>query len=296
MNKFEIVTDNTADLYDGFYEENPITRLCFPFTIGGKEYVNDDEYPILDYYQELKMGHMIKTSQINQYTASKAFEEVLNRGNDLLYISFSSGMSGSYDNISAITAELKTKYPDRKIFVIDSLSGGGGEGLLVYRAWQLQKKGKSIEEVVAWLEENRTSVHHTFIVNDLANIKHSGRISTLQALLGAIVNLKPVLEITDKGKVGVVAKAMGRKKAIQEMSKAFRENYIDDKNDFIMIGHTGLLDEAKEFGTKIAELAPNKEIRYCLINKLVAGNSGYSALVVYYFGKKRKSTAENGEN
>lgn len=288
MNKFKIITDNTADLYDGFYDDKDIKRLCFPFTIGGKEYVNDDEYDIMDYYQELKMGHLIKTSQINQYTATEAFEEVLDKGEDVLYLSFSSGMSGSYINISQVAKQIAEKYPERKIRVVDTLSGGGGEGLLVYRAYQMQQEGKSIDEVVEWIENNKKNVHHTFIVNDLTNIRNSGRISKLQALLGAIVNLKPVLELGSKGEVVIVSKALGRKKAILDMSNSFKQNYIAEDNDFILIGHTGLPDEAKKFGDKIQELAPGKEIKYGLINKLVAGNAGYSALAVFYFGKARK--------
>ncbi|MEG2273773.1 MAG: DegV family protein [Clostridia bacterium] len=287
MNEFEIITDNTADLYEGYYDENPTTRLCFPFTIAGKEYVKDQDFPLMDFYQTLKANNLIKTSQINQFEANEIFEKVLSAGRDLLYISFSSGMSGSYENISYVINGLKVKYPDRKIKIVDTLSGGGGEGLIVYYAKKMQKDGKSLDEIADWINENKRNVHHVFIVNDLVNLKHSGRISTLQALLGMIVSLKPVLEITRDGKVGVLSKALGRKKATQEIIRFFKEYYIADKNDFILIGHTGQLEEAQVLGSKIQEIEPNKEIKYCNINRLVAGNAGYGSLVVYFFGKVR---------
>ena len=125
---FEIVTDNTADLFDGYYEENPTRRLPFSFTLEDR------------FYEKLKAGKLVKTSQINPHDAEVMFEEVLSEGKDLLYIGFSSGMSGSFDNISYIAKGLRIKYPERKIIVVDTLAGAGGEGLLVYYAKKMQNE------------------------------------------------------------------------------------------------------------------------------------------------------------
>ncbi len=284
---YEILTDNTADLFEGYYDENPTHRLPLSFIMENRFYEHDEDFPLDLFYQKLKEGHLVKTSQVNPHEAEVAFDEVLFSGKDLLYISFSSGMSGSYSNIAYIAKGLQIKYPDRKIFVIDSLSGGGGEGLLVYYAKKMQQEGKSIEEVAEWLEENKHNVHHLFIVNDLANLKNSGRISTIAALLGMIVSIKPVLDINVNGGVGVVAKALGRKKAIQEMCKAFEKRFIEEGNDFILIGHTNRMDEAEPFGQAIQALCPNVPVKYGNINRLVAGNAGYNALAVFFLGKKR---------
>lgn len=284
---YEILTDNTADLYDGYYDENPTKRLPLSFIMENRFYEHDDDFPLELFYEKLKEGHLVKTSQVNPHEAEVAFEEVLYRGNDLLYISFSSGMSGSYSNISYIANGLRIKYPDRKIYIIDSLSGAGGEGLLVYYAKKMQQEGKSIEEVASWLEEHKHNVHHLFIVNDLANLKNSGRISTIAALLGMIVSIKPVLDINKVGGVGVVAKALGRKKAVQEMCKAFEKRFIADGNDFILIGHTNRMDEAEPFCKVIQELCPNIPVKYGNINRLVAGNAGYNSLAVFFMGSKR---------
>ena len=124
---FEIVTDNTADLFEGYYEQNPTRRLPFSFTLEDRFYEKDDEYPIELFYEKLKAGKLVKTSQINPHDAEVMFEQVLSEGKDVLYIGFSSGMSGSFDNISYIAKGLRIKYPERKIVVIDTLAGAGGE-------------------------------------------------------------------------------------------------------------------------------------------------------------------------
>ncbi|MEG1613515.1 MAG: DegV family protein [Clostridia bacterium] len=288
-NSYIIATDSTADMYFGYYEANPTIRLPFPFSIAGKDYDGTiEELPIMDFYELLGQGNLIKTSQINQFKATAVFEEILSKGLDILYICFSSGMSGSFDNISTVVTSLKKKYPERRIEIVDTLSGGGGEGIMVCQAKKMQAADKSIDEIVAWIEANKQFMHHIFIVDDIRNIKNSGRISAIAALIGILVHLKPVLEINNEGKVTLMAKGIGRKKAIQAMLKCFEENYEADKNEFIMIGHSGEMAEAEKLGEKIKLLAPGKEIKYSFINYLVAGHSGYNALVIYFFGKPRK--------
>lgn len=285
---FEIITDNTADLFDGYYEENPTRRLPFSFSLEDRFYEKDDEYPIELFYEKLKAGKLCKTSQINPHVAEVQFEEILKEGKDLLYIGFSSGMSGSFDNISYIAKGLRIKYPERKIIIVDTLAGAGGEGLLVYYAKKMQQDGKSMEEIASWLEENKLNAHHCFIVSDLVNLRNSGRISTLAALFGMIVHINPVLELTTQGKIGIVTKAIGRKKSINEMIKFFQNNYQKEDNDFILIGHTNCPEEAHAFGEQIAKYADGIPVKYGYINRLVSGCAGYNALAVFFMGKTRK--------
>lgn len=285
---FEIVTDNTADLYEGYYEQNPARRLPFSFTIEDRFYERDDEYPIELFYEKLKAGKLVRTSQINPHDAEVVFEQVLEEGKDLLYIGFSSGMSGSFDNISYIAKGLRIKYPERKIIVVDTLSGAGGEGLLVYYARKMQAEGKSIEEIADWLEQNKLNAHHCFIVSDLINLRNSGRISTLAALFGMIVHINPVLELTREGKIGIVTKSIGRKKSIAEMVKFFKQNYIQSDNDFILIGHTNCPEEAHAFGAQIEQISGGVPVKYGYINRLVSGCAGYNALSVFFMGQPRK--------
>ena len=285
---FEIVTDNTADLFDGYYEQNPTRRLPFSFSLEDRFYDRDDEYPIELFYEKLKEGKLVKTSQINPHDAEVVFEQVLKEGKDLLYIGFSSGMSGSFGNISYIAKGLRIKYPERKIIVVDTLSGAGGEGLLVYYAHKMQREGKSIEDIAEWVENNKLNAHHCFIVSDLVNLRNSGRISTLAALFGMIVHINPVLELTRQGKIGIVTKSIGRKKSIGEMVKFFKQNFIADQNDFVLIGHTNCPEEAHAFAALIEQISGGVPVRYGYINRLVSGCAGYNALAVFFMGDPRK--------
>lgn len=285
---FEIVTDNTADLYEGYYEQNPARRLPFSFTLEDRFYERDDEYPIELFYEKLKAGKLVRTSQINPHDAEVEFEKVLQEGKDVLYIGFSSGMSGSFDNISYIAKGLRIKYPERKIIVEDTLSGAGGEGLLFYYARKMQQEGKSMEEIAEWVENNKLNTHHCFIVSDLINLRNSGRISTLAALFGMIVHINPVLELTREGKIGIVTKSIGRKKSIAEMVKFFKQNYIPSDNDFILVGHTNCPEEAHAFGAQIEQISGGVPVKYGYINRLVSGCAGYNALSVFFMGQPRK--------
>ena len=285
---FEIVTDNTADLYEGYYEQNPARRLPFSFTLEDRFYERDDEYPIELFYEKLKAGKLVRTSQINPHDAEVEFEKVLQEGKDVLYIGFSSGMSGSFDNISYIAKGLRIKYPARKIIVEDTLSGAGGEGLLFYYARKMQQEGKSMEEIAEWVENNKLNTHHCFIVSDLINLRNSGRISTLAALFGMIVHINPVLELTREGKIGIVTKSIGRKKSIAEMVKFFKQNYIPSDNDFILVGHTNCPEEAHAFGAQIEQISGGVPVKYGYINRLVSGCAGYNALSVFFMGQPRK--------
>ncbi len=291
MRDFIIVTDNAADLYFGYYDEHPTVQLPMPFTIEDKSYEFEEECPsMLEYYDILKSGKLVNTAQVNQETARVMLKKVLdeNPDKDLLFISFSSGMSGSYNGVSAVAEELKKEYPDRRIVVIDTLSGAGSEGLLVYYAKKLQDEGASMDQVIEWVEQNKKNSHNIFIVDDLKNLRHSGRISSIAALFGIVFQIKPVLELSNEGKIALLGKAMGRKKAIDEIVRYFNEYYVKDVNDFILVGHTGNEVDAKLLADKIKAVEPNVPVKYGYINRLVSGCAGYNALVVYFMGRPRR--------
>ena len=288
---FIIATDNAADLYFGYYENSPSVQVPMPFSIEDKNYEFEDECPsMMDYYDLLKEGRLVKTAQVNRGTAYDILKKALEESDkDLLYISFSSGMSGSYDSVCAVANELRTEFPGRRIEVVDSLSGAGGEGLLYYYAEKMRKDGATMDEVISWIEENRLNAHHIFIVDDLKNLKQSGRISSIAALLGMIMRLKPILELSHEGKITLLGKALGRKKAMSEITRFFDEYYEDGKNDFILIGHTGNQADADVLANSLKALCPSlPPIKFGYIDRLVAGCAGYNALAVFFMGKRRK--------
>lgn len=283
-----IVSENTADLFDGYYDEHKNILVPLSFSIGDKVYLKEEDITLFDFYEKLKSGVRVKTSQVSMGEVRDVFTKLLSENNDVIYIAFSSGMSGGCANIKTLAEELKKTYSKNKLTVIDSLSGGGGQGLLLYYANKMNDEGKSYDEIVEWLETNKHRVHHTFIVDDLTNIKNSGRISAVTAFIGSVLHIKPVMTIDDNGHVAIIAKSLGRKKAILEMIKIFEKNYIPEDNDFILIGHTNEIAEAENLANIIKNKTMNVPIKFGCIDKLVSANAGYNALAIYYIGKNRE--------
>lgn len=283
-----IVSENTADLFDGYYDEHKKILVPLSFSIGDKVYLKEEDITLFDFYEKLKSGVRVKTSQVSMGEVRDVFTKLLSENNDVIYIAFSSGMSGGCANIKTLAEELKKTYSKNKLTVIDSLSGGGGQGLLLYYANKMNDEGKSYDEIVEWLETNKHRVHHTFIVDDLTNIKNSGRISAVTAFIGSVLHIKPVMTIDDNGHVAIIAKSLGRKKAILEMIKIFEKNYIPEDNDFILIGHTNEIAEAENLANIIKNKTKNVPIKFGCIDKLVSANAGYNALAIYYIGKNRE--------
>ena len=283
-----IVSENTADLFDGYYDEHKNILVPLSFSIGDKVYLKEEDITLFDFYEKLKSGVRVKTSQVSIGEVRDVFTKLLSENNDVIYIAFSSGMSGGCANIKTLAEELKKTYSKNRLTVIDSLSGGGGQGLLLYYANKMNDEGKSYDEIVEWLETNKHRVHHTFIVDDLTNIKNSGRISAVTAFIGSVLHIKPVMTIDDNGHVAIIAKSLGRKKAILEMIKIFEKNYIPEDNDFILIGHTNEIAEAENLANTIKDKTMNVPIKFGCIDKLVSANAGYNALAIYYIGKNRE--------
>ncbi len=285
MNKIDIITENTADLYDGCYLKNTNTIVPLSFAIGGTTY-REEDISIDDFYEKLKNGERVFTSQANLTDVKKVLVDSLEKSNDVIYIAFSSGMSGGCNNIMTMAEDISKDFPNQKLTIVDSISGGGGQGLLVYYANKLKEEGKSYDEIVSLLNEKKHNIHHLFILDDLTNIKNSGRISAIKTFIGALLKIKPILTIDDNGKVAILSKSIGKKKAMLEMVNLFKDTYVPEENDFILIGHTNQQEEANKL-IEILKPLTSTPIESGSINKLVSANAGYGALALYYIGKKR---------
>ncbi|MEG2084753.1 MAG: DegV family protein, partial [Clostridia bacterium] len=283
MSNYVLTADSTVDVFDNYLKDNNIDIIPMPFLVNDVEYGIDKNLSDKEFYQLIREGAKTKTAQVSLYLAREVFERILSEGKDVLHICFSSGMSGSFDNLCAMRNELKEIYPDRKIMICDSLSGGGGEGLLVYYANEMKKKGKSIEQVFQWLEDTKMQVHHYFIVEDLDRLFKSGRISRAQVFIGNILNIKPILELNRKGKVTPIFKIRGIRKAVSTMVDMTSNQLDKAQNEFIMIGHGDDLEKAKVLGEALQQKM-NMPIVYNYINQLVGSHVGISALVVYFIG------------
>lgn len=289
MNRFIITSDTTADLPKDYVEKNEIGILPMSFQMEGKDYSGDEELDIKEFYDKMRNGLMPTTSQINPTQAKSKFEEYLKNGYDVLHISFSSGLSGSYNNTRIASMELNDKYKNKKVVVIDSLSVSLGEGFLVNKAVELRNEGKSIDEVAMWLEENKIKVCQHFTVNDLNHLYRGGRVSRATAILGSVIGVKPIIHVDNEGKLIPIAKVRGRKqsltKLIDNMEKTIGS--YKSENKIVFISHGDAYEEAVALGERIKEKFGVESIMISPIGPVIGSHSGPGTVAVFFMGEKR---------
>ena len=220
MREYKILTDSTTDLSPQLVAQTGVTVLPMTYTIGEKSYRNDPEETDLssgDFYDMLRGGAMSTTSQINVETFREVAGKMARDGFDVLYVGFSSGLSGTFNSARIAFEDLSAEYPEHKFLAVDSLCASMGEGLLVYHAAQQQKAGRSIEETARWLEENKLHLAHWFTVDDLNHLKRGGRVSGAAAFFGTMLNIKPVLHVDDAGHLIPMEKVRGRKASLDAL-------------------------------------------------------------------------------
>ena len=214
MSDYIISVNSTVDLPKEWLTERNVPVIPLKYTIDGETYEDMNGLSSKEFFQKLREGKMAVTSQVNPDEAKAALEPMLQEGKDVLHLGFSSGLSGTYNSVRIAGEELKNKYPDRKIIVIDSLCACLGEGILLYYALKLKEEGKTIEEVAKWVEENKLHVCHFVTVDDLNHLQRGGRVSKTTAILGTMVQIKPVIHVDNQGYLQVIGKERGRKKSL----------------------------------------------------------------------------------
>ena len=220
MSEYVLITDSSADLSQEMVQELGVTVLPLSFTIQGKIYRNYPDNREMDlalFYDMLRAGELATTSAVNVAEYTQAVEPILQEGKDVLILAFSSGLSSTYQASVLAAGELREKYPDRKIYTVDTLCASLGQGLLVYLAAQEQRKGKSIEEVRDWAEETKLHLCHQFTVDDLHFLKRGGRISATTAVVGSMLQIKPVLHVDNEGRLINIGKARGRQASLKAL-------------------------------------------------------------------------------
>ena len=213
MSEFVIVTDSSADLPAALVKELGVEVLPLSFTLQGitrHNYPDDREMDPKEFYRVLRAGEMATTAAVNVADYTDLIDPILAAGKDVLVLAFSSGLSATYQSSTMAVAELREKYPERKIFTVDTLCASLGQGLLIWHAAEQKKAGKSIEEVRDWTEQNKLHLCHGFTVDDLHFLKRGGRVSAATAVLGSMLHIKPVLHVDDEGHLINVGKARGR--------------------------------------------------------------------------------------
>ncbi|MBR3771522.1 MAG: DegV family protein [Clostridium sp.] len=292
--KFEIVTDSSANLPQKLIEENELHVLSLSYFIEDEEFssyvpgqMNDLSY----LYEKMRNKANIRTSLVNVDKATVEIEEILKEGKDILYIGFSSGLSGTFQSVSIAASELQEMYPKSKVYCLDSLCASMGEGLLVYYACKLRKEGKSLNETIKWLEDNKMKVCHWVTVDDLFYLKRGGRISTAAAVFGSALSIKPVIFVDNEGHLQVFDKARGRKKALNELISHMKESVVNPKEQVFAIAHADCYEDAMYMKEKMSELEP-LDIIVESMEPVVAAHTGPGCMAIFYLGDERVKKIE----
>jgi len=288
MRKFIIVTDTGADLGDEYYIKNDVRKLKLGYNIDGMDYEGEDGEHLDEksFYEKLKAGAMPKTSQINPGVAKKHFEELIKEGKDILVISFSSGLSGTYNSYCIAAEEINNEY-DNKVLVVDSLCASLGQGLFIDYVVRYSNLGSSIEETKEYAEDLKLKIRHEFTVEDLFHLKRGGRVSAVSAVVGSLFSIKPILNVNDEGKLIAIDKVRGRKNSLKNIVEIFRTHNDVNDNDPVFISHADSLDDALLLKEKILEIKPNVEIYINYIGPVIGSHAGQGTIALFYKGKDR---------
>lgn len=288
MNDYIIFTDSSCDIPQSTLNEWGVKslNLTFHFTDSEQEYTNSD-IPEKEFYDHMRAGRIAKTSAVNVETFREAFEATLKEGKDLIYIGFSGGLSNTANAGQLAANALRESYPDRKIFAIDSLCASAGQGLLVRLALNKKENGTSIDELAAWLEENKLHLCHEFTVDDLVYLKRGGRISPTVALIGSMLAIKPVMHMDNEGHLVKVSQARGRKAALKALVDKYSANALDPENGLIYICHGDCMDDAQRVADMIQARHNNNVDMFVYTGPVIGAHSGPGTLALFYMGKER---------
>lgn len=290
MNDYIIITDSCCDLTPTLADNSELTVIPLHLTIDGKEYRNMLDGSDIDsktFYGKLRAGITATTSAVNPDVFNSVFEDALKEGKNILYLAFSSGLSSTYHASTIAAEELMQRYPDSKIYCVDTLAASLGQGLLVYLAAQKKKNGATIEEVRDFVEQNKLHLCHWFTVDDLNHLKRGGRVSATTALLGTMLNIKPILHVDDEGHLINVGKVRGRKASIESMLIHMKESAINPSEQTVFISHGDCEEDALALKEMVEKEFSPKQIEINTVGPVIGAHSGPGTLALFFLGDKR---------
>lgn len=289
MRTYKIITDSTCDLPSTVIKELDVHVIPMEYILDGVSHfqdLEDEGEKTASFYGSLREGKVSSTSMINTARFMGVFEPYLKAGQDILHVSFSSALSGSYNASRMAAEELKELYPERQILVLDSVAASIGQGLLVYHAVLKKRQGMSLEELYEWLEENKKKICHWFTVEDLMHLKRGGRISALSANIGTALNIKPILSVNMEGKLVNLGKVMGRKKSLSELIVKMKSCAETAENQVVIIGHGDSLKDAEFLSTKLKNELHVKEVIMTQIGPIIGSHTGPGMIGLTFVGER----------
>ena len=288
MKDFVITTDSNSDLLPGYILEKKIGIIPHYYDLNGITYGDEINLTPKEFYDKMREGIMPTTMASNPEVIRKTFQGYIDKGLDILHISFSSALSGGCSNVMAGALELAEENPDTKIVVYDTLNASMGEGMFVMKAVSLKEEGKSIDEIVEWLEAHKSDFGVRFIVDDLKYLYHGGRISKTSAIVGSMINVKPILYIDNEGHLVPLSTVRGRKKSLTTIFNDMLEHlgkYRSD-NDIVCIAHGDALEDAEFLASLIREELPHKKVLINFVSPSIGSHSGPGTIGLCFMGER----------
>ena len=284
---YQIITDSCCDLPRNIKEQLQLTCIDITLMFRARVWTDTSDEGLKTVYDGLRTGEVATTAAANPQDWASVIEPVLSDGRDALVLAFSSGLSTTYQSAVIAAQELQEKYPERTVKGVDTLCASMGQGLRVWYACHQQQAGKSLEEVCAWCEDNKLHLCHWFTVDDLMFLKRGGRVSATKAVLGTILNIKPILHVDDEGHQIKVSTARGRKASIDALAAKAAATALPGQNDTMFISHGDCQEEAQALADKILAIAQPKELIFCPHEPVTGSHVGPGMLGLFFFGEGR---------
>lgn len=288
---YEIVTDSSANLLESQIDEYGLHILPLVFFIDGQEhrsYYKESHADLQVFYKMMREGKQITTSLPHLDEIEKTLRQILDEGKDVLYLGFSSGLSGTCEATSLIMENLQRSYPNRKLISVDTLAASMGQGLLVHYAAKMRLTGSSIEEVAQWVEERKLNLAHWFTVDDLMYLFRGGRVSKTSAYAANLLNIKPVLHVDDEGHLIPMEKVRGRKKSINAMFKHMKETIIPPaEKQTVFISHGDCLEDAKLLEKLVRQEWDVEDVVINYVDPVIGAHSGPGTLALFFMANQR---------
>ena len=287
MANYQIITDSGCDLPQSLLDTLGVKSVPLYVNFRGAEQPDSVDESIKELYDGLRGGEKATTSAVNPDRWAAMIEHSLAEGKDAVVIVFSSGLSTTYQSAVIAGQELTEKYPDRKVYVVDSLCASLGQGLLVWYACRKRDEGMSAPELAKWLEENRRNLCHWFTVDDLMYLKRGGRVSAVTAVIGTMLSIKPVLHVDDEGHLINVSKARGRKASILALANKLKELGDGFDNSTVFISHGDCQEDAQYLAEKLKAEYGVKEVVIGYVGAVIGSHAGPGTLAFFFLGKHR---------
>ena len=288
MSKFEIYTDSSCDLTKEMMDAYDLKVMQLEVTIDDGEPILNCDIEAKDLYDKLRNGAMAKTNAVTPGYFDEHMRKSVEEGKDILYIGFTSGLSTTYNSAVMIMEELKEEYPERKLLYIDTLCASVGQGLLVHYAALKRELGESIETIYADIMKMKDKIHHQVTVDDLFFLKRGGRISATTAIAGSVLNIKPIIQVTEEGKLDTIGKCRGRKSAMKELVSKMLSNVDIDAWKNIFISHGDCVEDAEYVKAMIEEALPEAQVHISYVGAVIGAHTGPGVIALCYLGKTVK--------